>query len=1059
MPILKVEQQHNLLDLYAEEICARISQNLSVEGLGPLKEFLHEENLLSLLSSEDGILEKNGSDEGNSEQSSVQNSEDSEDQEEEEKEKITRAKRLVIATKIWQEITSSALRSRLYQGVLEFIRQIDDELHKSICVEAYTTEFIAGFSKLLNHSSALVEFISGEGLVIDENGRKKRWHQFSESLKTNVDFDVLVDPLWKRIQSDTVDTKRATKILLRSIPVLNINGYEHILFAVTKCDYQNGKKFVEKIYPDFFTEYEYIKSSASNRHNYFYVVRQNDDISAVIEMAMKNDVPPPNANIFNARLGNIPQIHVRACTIDTCQEFPLNLRPYQKELVNEAVAGKNVIICAPTGSGKTIVGAYIIREHLFKALQKNQRAKACFVVPTASLVTQQKRLFSKYIGHFAKVRGLSGLGKTLALNNPIKMVIEYADVIVITPQLLINELERISTEIDQSSFVPFTLDVFTLIIFDETHHSKDDHPYNVLMKNYHEMKLTGAYKDKLPQIIGMTASLGIGGSVSKNLDEAVRYTLEICANMNAQWISCIRKHHDSLRSFMPIVSEEVNFVQQGSDCGFLWALTTQIEKIKTFMNEIPEANQKEVSLPLNDSNSRDPLVQGFEAWLGTLKQNFIKTTSTLSDQSRARLMFCVEQLLIFYNAIIWLKLFGTRVSFNYIQKAEIDKLLCKFATESQMNKELNNWILSLQDIVNENGVDKQNSALLDKLIFILNEQFQTDSNSRVLVFCQQRDHCEKLSTLLNEQTKYRTDFFTGQASREDGGQNARMQKAKLDDFSRGEIKILCATTVAEEGIDISACNLIVQYNYVTNEIARVQRRGRCRAKGARALLLTCEINIKEKEEQNALRERLMHSALEELSKWSPTTFKLRVEDLVQELNKKRKESEALEMEKRIERRKQDNLFKIVCSSCSKFLGMSTKIVLVGSMYVIVDKEFWRRTKGCASELPPEKAQGRECKGSMPHIGEHRCSCNQKLGRIIQYRGGILLPNLNVDRIVFIRCTSEGNEIKDDERVKERKWGKVSQNLFLIDKATTLQLVEMKDAPDKPESLLRTDLLE
>jgi hypothetical protein len=42
---------------------------------------------------------------------------------EEEKEKIARGKRLVIATKIWKEITSSALRSKLYQGVLEFIRQ------------------------------------------------------------------------------------------------------------------------------------------------------------------------------------------------------------------------------------------------------------------------------------------------------------------------------------------------------------------------------------------------------------------------------------------------------------------------------------------------------------------------------------------------------------------------------------------------------------------------------------------------------------------------------------------------------------------------------------------------------------------------------------------------------------------------------------------------------------------------------------------------------------------------------------------------------------------------
>uniref|UniRef100_A0A914LMQ9 Uncharacterized protein n=1 Tax=Meloidogyne incognita TaxID=6306 RepID=A0A914LMQ9_MELIC len=321
MPILKAEQQNNLLDLYAEEICSRISQNLSLEGLGPLKEFLHEENLLAILSSDEGILDQNELDKGGngSEDGSVQNSEDSEDQEEEERKKILNAKRLVIATKIWHEITNSALRSRLYKGVLEFIRQIDDELHKSICVEGYTTEFIAGFSKLLNHSTELVEFICGEKLNLDENERKNRWYQFAESLKSNVDFDVLVDPLLKRIQSDTVDTKRATKILLRSIPVLNMNGYEHILFSVTKCDFQNAVNFVQRIYPNFFREYEYIKSSASNRHNYFYVVRQNDDISAIIEMAMKNDVPPPNANIFNARLGNIPQIHVRACTIDTCQ--------------------------------------------------------------------------------------------------------------------------------------------------------------------------------------------------------------------------------------------------------------------------------------------------------------------------------------------------------------------------------------------------------------------------------------------------------------------------------------------------------------------------------------------------------------------------------------------------------------------------------------------------------------------------------------------------------------------------------------------------------------------
>lgn len=70
------------------------------------------------------------------------------------------------------------------------------------------------------------------------------------------------------------------------------------------------------------------------------------------------------------------------------------------------------------------------------------------------------------------------------------------------------------------------------------------------------------------------------------------------------------------------------------------------------------------------------------------------------------------------------------------------------------------------------------------------------------------------------------------------------QKCALDAFrTNRDSKILIATSVADEGIDIAQCNLVILYEYVGNVIKMIQTRGK-KGFGARAqrlpFCLTCE---------------------------------------------------------------------------------------------------------------------------------------------------------------------------------------------------------------------------
>ena len=57
-----------------------------------------------------------------------------------------------------------------------------------------------------------------------------------------------------------------------------------------------------------------------------------------------------------------------------------------------------------------------------------------------------------------------------------------------------------------------------------------------------------------------------------------------------------------------------------------------------------------------------------------------------------------------------------------------------------------------------------------------------------------------------------------------------MQEKILEKFKNSEYNLLVATSIAAEGVDIPDCNYVIRYEFVSDEIAFIQCRGRARSK-------------------------------------------------------------------------------------------------------------------------------------------------------------------------------------------------------------------------------------
>ncbi|XP_073492880.1 antiviral innate immune response receptor RIG-I-like isoform X2 [Aquarana catesbeiana] len=634
----------------------------------------------------------------------------------------------------------------------------------------------------------------------------------------------------------------------------------------------------------------------------------------------------PAAKLPKMTLGEPDQDCGHAAKLPKMSEFSipasvktLKLRNYQEELAQPAYRGNNTIICAPTGCGKTFVALSICAHHL-KSIPANRRGKVVFMATKVPVYEQQKNIFHQYFEDTGySVTGFCG---EEADNIPVGMIIEQSDIIVLTPQILVNCLE---------DGLLSSLSIFTLMIFDECHNAVGHHPYNVLMFKYLDQKLDSPGQ-KLPQIIGLTASVGTGKS--RCAADAVQYISKLCSSLDIECISTVKENLEELHK---VVHKPEKFIHE-TRC----RMNDPFAKIMSeFMTEI-EQMAKSVYPNLetmSDIQSQTFGTQKYDTWIIAVQKKcrLLQLEDKMEESRLCSALFTyTEHLRKCNNALIINEDARTQDALDYLRNFYDNIKNGTFTEiEQKLVKKFEVKLPQLMDIADDNENPK-----LEELQFILSESYHENPETRTLLFVKTRALVAALKKWIEETPSLsflKPEIIFGRNKRHDNiGMSLPNQKGALDTFKySGNSKLLIATSVADEGIDIPACNLVLLYEYVGNVTKMIQVRGRGRAKDSKCYLVTSKHEQAEREKINLLHESLMNNAVVELQKKDRTEF------IKQNLQFQREEKRLRDIKKNVKGPvlSEENK-RLLCGRCLTFACDTDNIRLLNkSHHTVIDRSF------------------------------------------------------------------------------------------------------------------------
>ncbi len=452
-------------------------------------------------------------------------------------------------------------------------------------------------------------------------------------------------------------------------------------------------------------------------------------------------------------------------------------RLYQLSLAGEALK-RSTLIVLPTGLGKTVVALFVMVSRLPKG-------KVLILSPTKPLVEQHAAFFRNVLTIPAEEIVLFTGGTPPAKR---QLMWEKAKVIVSTPQVIENDLlaKKIS------------LENISCIIFDEAHRATGDYSYVYIGEKY-------ALQGKEPLVLGITASPGSDPSKIQ----------EVCTSLHIRSVEIRTDSDPDVRPYIFDKDIDWRYV----------SIPVEIKALGQLMDKVLSDRLNKLHalglIPPSKRLSKREMLD-LQARLQSQLRSF-------PDQKLYQGISLLAEVFKVSHAIEIAETQGVSALEKYFERLSNEALS---KSGSKAAKRLMDD-LSMRQAVHHLSGCNGNNPKLGIVKELVGKQVAAAPQSRVIVFTNYRDTAELVSEALKEVPGVKPVRFVGQASKyKDAGLTQKQQVEILSKFREGEYNTLVATSVAEEGLDIPATDLVVFFEPIPSEIRSIQRKGRTGRKHA-----------------------------------------------------------------------------------------------------------------------------------------------------------------------------------------------------------------------------------